>query len=50
MATKPIAETIQKTEEVQDIIDQMPRNTPRVVALLVIILDSFLGKTYKINN
>lgn len=42
MTTKHIENTIQKTEEVQDIIDRMPRKTPRIVAMLVIILASFL--------
>ena len=42
MKEEQLSDVVKKTEEVQDIIDRMPRKTPRIVALLVIILASFL--------
>ena len=40
MSTEQLNSVAKKTEEVQDIIDRMPRKTPRVVMLIVISLAS----------
>ena len=42
MCTKKLNTKTKKTEEVQDIIDRMPRKTPRLVAVIVISLASLL--------
>lgn len=42
MASEPLRNVRQKTEEVRDIIERMPRRTPRLVAFIVILLASLL--------